>query len=203
MEEAKQVYEDEVDYLLSSTKYLRDATDELQEDIAETKAEVESVEMYGRRNIFEIDGYGEDPDEDTNKIALRIFHDLGLVNVTFKDICRSHRTSRRRKKKYLPRPIYVKLVNHDLKDEVLKRRHRLRQMPQYRHVYLDENLTKQRRKLYSRVRREVGSENCYTNDGTIFVKLFENTAKSNDFQTRKINNTKDFINIFDKHPYRE
>ena len=154
--------------------------------------------MYGRRNILEIDGVTERSGEDTNKIALKVLHDLGLSNVTFKDICRTHRTSRKRKNKHLPRPIYVKLINHDLKDLVMKRKNVLRSMPQYRGVFIDENLTKYRRQLYSKVRREVGSHRCFTNDGTIYVKFFKNPADQNEFTTMKINNKNDFIYIFGK-----
>lgn len=156
--------------------------------------------MYGRRNIFEIDGFDERPGEDTNRIALRIIHELGLKNVSFRDICRSHRTSRKRNKKHLPRPIYVKLLNHDLKEEIMKRRNELRKMLRYQRVFIDENLTKQRRKLFSRVRYEVGSDNCYTNDGTIYVKFFKNRAVSEEFTTKKINNEKDFFEVFGKRP---
>ena len=94
MADAKIVYEDEVDYLLELSKRLHDSTDELGEEMLDTQEAVERVEMYGRRNIIEIDGFDERRGEDTNKIALQLFRDLGLKNVSFKDICRSHRTSR-------------------------------------------------------------------------------------------------------------
>ena len=217
--DTKVVYDRELDFVLSSNDHLYSIANELSSELTESREanielkmemeklsttiekvqmEVEAVEMYGRRNIFEIDGIKEDPQEDTNKIALKVIHDLGLKNVTFKDICRSHRMYRRRKNKHLPRPIYVKLVNHDLKDEVIKRRNMLREMPQYRRVFIDENLTKSRRQLFNKVRHEVGNEHCYTNDGTIYVKLYN--ANSQKSFTRKINNKKDFINVFDKEP---
>ena len=226
--DAKKVYEKEVDYLLASTDDLHystvqlqsemvatrqtntvlqremsetiNATALLQSELSEVQTGVEKVEMYGRRNNFEIDGIEELSGESTNKIALKLMHDLGLKNVTFKDICRSHRTSRRRKFKNLPRPIYVKLVNHDLKDAVMSRKDLLRELPQYRRVFIDENLTKSRRQLYSQVRREVGKNRCYTYDGTIYVKFFNNRTNPNQFVTKSINSKKDFNNIFGKLP---
>ena len=198
--QAKGIYEKEVGDLMQMASYLDSATNTLQKEMVDVQTDVESGEMYSRRNTFEIDGYPEDPNEDTNKIALDLLADLGFKNVNFKDICRSHRTSRRRKKKHLPRPIYVKLVNHDLKEEVLKHKDRLRKIPSYRHVYIDENLTKHRRWLYSRVRYEVGNDSCYTYDGTIYVKFYKDRSVSNEYEIKRINNTKDFINVFNKKP---
>ena len=97
----------------------------------------------------------------------------------------------------------MKLVNHDLKEEVLKRRNLLRQIPEYRGVFVDENLTKQRRKLFNMVRREVGKDCCYTNDGTIYARLYKNGIASREFVLKSINTEKDFNSIFAKSTSRK
>ena len=121
-----------------------------------------------------------------------------VQNVTFKDICRTHRTSRKRKNKHLPRPIYVKLINQDLKDLVMKRRNVLRSMPQYRGVFIDENLTQLRRWLFGKARLQAGKKNCYTYEGVIFLKVFDNDGS---FITKKIAICRDFRDVFDVVSY--
>ena len=151
--------------------------------------------MYLRRNILVVEGEEERPGENTNVIALKLFRALGL-RVNFRDICRSHRNGPKNRRGNRPRPIYIKLVSHDLKDEVMKRRNRLRFMPSYKNVYIDENLTQDRRWLFNRVREEVGNKRCHTYDGTIFVKFECPNGK----RTFKINNSKDFFYVFNKYP---
>ena len=195
--QAKQVYEREVDYLLKTCSLLERSTEVLEKDMVDAQRTSEKQEMYSRRNILELDGIPETPGENTNLIALKMFHALGLRNVTYKDICRSHRNGRRQKWKHRPRPIYVKIVCHDLKDAVMSRRDRLREMPSYKNVFIDENLTRRRRWLYKRVREEVGNKFCYTYDGTIYI------ADPNGNEPLKINNSKDFFIIFNKYPREE
>ena len=194
---AKQIYEREVDYLLKTSSLLERSTELLEKDMLDAQEKSEKQEMYSRRNILELDGVPERSNEKTNLIALKMFHDLGLKDVTYKDICRSHRNGRRHKWMHRPRPIYVKLVSHDLKDAVMSRRDLLRDMPEYKKVFIDENLTRRRRWLYKRVREEVGSKNCYTYDGTIYLD------NPNGHEQLKINNSRDFFVIFNKYPRGE
>ena len=193
---AKEVYDKEVDYLLRSSSFLHQSTEMLENEMNEVQDEQESQEMYGRRNILQVDEYEEQDGEDTNQIVLKLFKAMGLKNVNFRDICRTHRNGRRRKYGG-PRPIYVKLVSHDLKDEVLKRKNELRKNAAYKNVFINENLTRRRRWLYKKVREEVGGRSCYTYDGTIYVKNLHGNM------LLKINNVKDFFNVFNKYPQKE
>lgn len=193
---AKEIYEREVDYLLETASLLERSTKMLEDEMHETKQEQEKQEMYGRRNILQVDEYEERDGENTNQIFLRMCHAIGLKNVSFKDICRSHRNGRRRRGGG-PRPIYVKLVSHDLKDEVMKRKNLLRKIPDYKHVFVNENLTSHRRWLYKCVREEVGNRNCQTYDGTIYVKNLHGNMPF------KIDNIKDFFYVFNKYPKKD
>ena len=191
--ETKEVYENEIGHIL-------DITEEIKDDIKEIDDNIDEVEQYSRRNILVIKKYPESLKENTNHIALHLFRKLGLRNVSYRDICRSHRMTQRKNKKG-PAPIYVKLVNHDLKDAILERRHLFRRMPGYQEFYIDENLTRFRSWLFARVRDEVGDKrNCWTYDGTINVRINENPDKSDNYTYYKIRNSKDFYYVFGKRP---
>ena len=138
-EQAKFIYRAEVDYLHELTsgiefevkklndkaKKIDESIDGINDDLEKVAHEVERGEMYSRRNTIEIHGIPESKHEVTNNVALDVFSDMGL-DVNFRDICRSHRTKRSGKKTNRPRPIYVKMVNHDLKDEIMKSKNKLR-----------------------------------------------------------------------------
>ena len=193
---AKEIYESEVDYLLKSASLLERSTKILEEELDEMKQKQEKQQMYTRRNILQVEEYEERDGENTNQIFLRMCHAIGLKNVTFKDICRSHRNGRKRRDGG-PRPIYVKLVSHDLKEEVMKRKNLLRKIPAYKQVFVNENLTSHRRWLFKRVREEVGNRNCHTYDGTIYVKNLHGNMPL------KIDNVKDFFYVFNKYPEKD
>ena len=107
--------------------------------------------------------------ENTTELVLRIFRRMGIF-LKRSDISRSHRQSKGRNNRG-PRPIYVKFVSHDLKDEIFLNRDRLRELPEYRGVFINENLTLFRSRLYQIVRRECGRQmEHYTYDGVIYVR---------------------------------
>ena len=53
------------------------------------------------------------------------------------------------------------------------------------------------------VRREVGNDCCYTNDGTIYARLYKNGTASHEFVLKSINTEKDFNSIFRKFTGRK
>ena len=139
--------------------------------IDELKEKDDIDEQYSRRNCLEIHGVIESKGENTNDIAIDIFRYLNL-RVTPSQIDRSHRmkSGPRTNGRNLPRPIIVKLVNHDLKEAIFERRNRLRKLPAFRNVFINENLTVYRKKLYRDIRKlsSLGYIN-WTLDGNIFT----------------------------------
>ena len=124
------------------------------------------LEQYPRRNILVMKGVAYRKGENTNWIAINIFRRMGF-NVTFRDIDRSHRNGFRHNG--YPRVILVKLLSHDLKDAIYQKRHRLRGIPGLKHIFIDENLTVMRRKLFS-VRDTFRNFECWTDDGKIRLR---------------------------------
>ena len=126
----------------------------------------DAIEQYGRRNILVIKGIQWNKNENTNSIVIRLLRAMGF-RVSLRDIDRSHRIFRRG---HRPPDIYVKLVNHDLKQLVYNCRDMLRNMPGYYSVYIDENLTAVRRELFQKVRR-LEQWHSWTDDGKIYLSL--------------------------------
>ena len=155
-------------------KFLKNDKIKYYEDkIDQVKRTLENYEQYLRRNCLVVCGVEEKKGENTNKIAADLFRDMGFkVNTSHFD--RSHRLKSkfdsRSHKRNLPRPIIVKFVNHDVKEEIFEQRDLLRYMPNCKGIYLNESLTVYRTKLYREVRNlhNLGWS-TWTRDGIIFV----------------------------------
>ena len=156
----------------------------------------EQINQYGRRNSLEIINYKYTYGENTNLIAINIFRRLG-INICLKDIDRSHRNppvkrGDRRKNSV----ILVKLLRHDLKEQIYNRRHLLRELPGFHNIYINENLTPFRRTLYSRVRNTFrGRFECWTNDGKIHLSPYVSKIKT----VLTITSYADFHNIINDY----
>ena len=116
------------------------------------KQKLEVQNMYTRRNSLEVEGVAQTNGENTNDIVLDIFNKMGL-KITPSHIDRSHRLKRRPNgRKNLPDPIIVKFTSHDIKDTVYCNRDLLRRSRIFRNIYINENLTPYRKRLYREVR---------------------------------------------------
>ena len=127
-------------------------------------------EQYSRRNCIEIHGIPESPRESTNQIALNLFKTMN-VNVNTSHISRSHRLKRNpNHTRNLPRPIIVKFVNYDVREQVYVNRNVLRTLPNCKRVFINENLTFYRKGLYREIRKLHGfGWSTWTNEGNIFI----------------------------------
>lgn len=157
----------------TSKKDLLSMKDQIKTD---QKSEMEDIkerfdidEQYSRRNCLEIHGVYETPGENTNAIAMDIFRMLN-VKVEPSNIDRSHRLRVRRGRKNIPRPIIIKLVNYDLRQQIYERRDMLRRDPALYGIYINENLTGYRKAIYRKVR---SLQSCgwstWTKDGVICI----------------------------------
>ena len=161
---AKEQFESNLKYLQLENHYLREDNTCMKQEIGSLHAKNDKQEQYSRRHILEVKGVPYQKGENTTETVIDIFRSMGL-HISHRDICRSHRNGRRGKG---PRPIYVKFVRHDVKDQVFAQREVLRDIYCYRRVYIDENLTNFRRELYSQVRKEKDFDH-WTYDGAIYV----------------------------------
>ena len=141
----------------------------LEEEAMARKQFDDDLEQYTRRNTLELHGVPLSRNENTNHIAIDICKRIGL-NVSFRDLDRSHRNGRGNRRKNLPPVILVKFVSHDLKESVYENRHLLRDIPGMRNIFINENLTATRRKLFARVRSSLPDFHCWTYDGKIRLR---------------------------------
>ena len=93
------------------------------------------------------------------------------ITVTSKDLDRSHRqfSSSRKGTHRRPPILLVKFVSHDLRDLIYSNRNILRNIPGYRNIYVNENLTKVRRNLFREIRK-VKDFDSWTYDGKIYMR---------------------------------
>ena len=146
-------------------------TSKNREDIDDLAQAIDAINQYGRRNILIIEGMRWMMGEDTNKIVIRLFQAMG-INVGLRDLDRSHRLYRKGNRSKPP-PIYVKFVSHDLKQLIYNQRDMFRKMSGFKSIFINENLTLTRTKLFQKVRR-MPLWHSWTNDGKIYLSLKSN-----------------------------
>lgn len=160
---------------------LNQARDESQEKIKLMQSRIENFEseqdelqQYQRKYNLEIHGIPEKEDEDVEELIVKLAEKLD-VNITNSDIDIAHRLYRKSGIK----PIIVRFFAHQDKYNLYQARFKLRKLGNKSrfqgadNIYINENLTKTRKALFSEVRKKKVLNNWYaawTNDGKIFVK---------------------------------
>ena len=129
------------------------------------------LDQFDRRNSLRVRGIPESKDvsspEDTDQMVIDLGTTLNL-NITSIDIARSHRVGNRDS----DRDILVKFVKFENKIKFMKARMSLKAKKPG--VYINEDLTKHRVRLFAlarRLKREKVLLDTWTKTGAIFVKL--------------------------------
>ncbi|KAJ8246345.1 hypothetical protein GJAV_G00266670 [Gymnothorax javanicus] len=125
---------------------------------------IDELEQYSRRDNVVIRGIPEEEGEDTNETIKKVGEAIG-VNIEDIDISVSHRFGRSQNGK--PRPIVVKFVRRDTRTKVMQAKKNLRGSSEYKGVFIDEQLTPLRAKLFSLVKNDADTERVWTVDGKI------------------------------------
>lgn len=141
----------------------------LDEEICARKCADDNLEQYTRRNTLEFHGIPYRKGENTNRIAIDICRRMGF-NISFRDLDRSHRNGWGNRRKNRPPVILVKFLSHDLKEQIHENRELLRKIPEFRNVFINENLTAIRKKLFARARFTFTDFSCWTYDGKIHLR---------------------------------
>jgi hypothetical protein len=153
----------------------------LERENKELMANLDSLVQYGRMSLIRVAGINEDgSDEDTNTIVQKIISDID-PELSPTDIERSHRVwklSDGRGHNYArPRQFILRLTNTIVKRRILKCRTSLKSYSKYKHVYINEDLTRTRNKLYSHARQLLKRKTIvqlWTTNGTILMKDKDN-----------------------------
>jgi hypothetical protein len=138
----------------------------LERENNELMANLDSLEQYGRRSLIRVAGISEGgSDEDTNTIVQKIISDIGKLGDS-----RGHNHAR-------PRQIIVRLTNPIVKRRILKCRKNLKSYSKYKHVYINEDLTRTRNKIHSHARQLLKRKTIaqlWTTNGKILMKDKDN-----------------------------
>ena len=97
----------------------------LEDDNYRLSQEVDDLEQYTRRTNVRIYGVAEQPEENTDNLAVDFFKSELNVDVASNDISRSHRVGKKSGAK--PRPIIVRFTKHNTKVVVMSRRRVLKE----------------------------------------------------------------------------
>ena len=119
----------EVGNLQETTKSSKETIaglEEAEEANAMLHEQLDDLDQYTRRTNIRIFGIpepiGTDP-EDTDAKAINFFANQLVITVSSDNISRSHRTGKRGR---TPRPIIVRLVHHNMKVQLLRKRRELK-----------------------------------------------------------------------------
>ncbi|KAK7490339.1 hypothetical protein BaRGS_00018500 [Batillaria attramentaria] len=137
-------------------------------------------EQYGRRNSLRIYGLPEDarnePAHQTGMNVRKFCRDKLGVSLAETDIDIAHRLGSRQQDRH--RSVIVKFVRRDVKQQVLKQRRKLKQTG----IMVTDDLTPRHQQLLRDMKEVAGIRNCWSAEGTVFVKI-GTTVKKVDIHT--------------------
>ncbi|KAK7467777.1 hypothetical protein BaRGS_00037014 [Batillaria attramentaria] len=139
------------------------------------------LEQYGRRNNIKIYGLAEGSKSETaveTGVVVRKFCREGLgVTVAETDI--DHRLGARQRDRH--RSIIVKFVRREVKQEVVRQRRKLKQSG----IVVTDDLTPRHQQLLRNMKEVVSRDNCWSAEGSVFVKLGGQVKKVNIHSTQQ------------------
>lgn len=183
--------------LKTKCKTQEEAIKTLNFNVSTMEARLDEMNQYQRKYNLEIHGVPEKTGEDLESVVEEVAKVLEVEeDVDRNDIDIVHRLP----SKLIPRPIIVKFRNYDAKKTLYESRWKLRRyqgknpnLNEAKKVFINENLTKQRRILFAEVRGRARVNEWYstwTVDGKIFVKT------SKEEKARKINQQADLEELY-------
>ena len=155
---------------------------QVKEEVQAQKFELDKLEQYGRRDNIKIFGIPPEENENTNQLVVDLAADIG-VSISSNDISVSHRLPGGRNDR--PKPIIVKFVRRDTKSSIMKRKKELKKKENRKEVYVQEDLTPLRSKIFKELKRDRdnikrvwtvdGKINCIIEEGQYEVKKIINS----------------------------
>ena len=145
---------------------------DLNMSVEDSNSKLDDLEKYTQRNNVRIYGLPESSNssepEDTDNLAINFFATELGVNISAKDINRSHRVGKRSANL---RPIIVRFLRHNTKDDVLRNKRQLKTKKCSYNV--QEDLTLPRRNILKYLRNEIPEgiiNKVWTNDGVVCLR---------------------------------
>ena len=161
----------EVGNLQETTKSLQETIAGLEKANAMLCEQLDELEQYTRHTNIRIFGIpepsGTDP-EDTDLKAIDFFANQLGITVSSDHISRSHRIGKRGR---TPRPVIVRLVHHNMKVQLLRKRQELKARETNFHIR--EDLTQCRHDILHYLCNDISEgiiDKIWTIDGIIFMR---------------------------------
>ena len=144
---------------------LRGEVSSLNEKLNGFTEQVDRQEQYSRRNCLLIHGITEGNQENTDDLALEIFREKLDIELTQRDLDRTHRigkNDKRSKRINWPRPVIVKFIQYNDRKKIFSKKKQLKNSG-----ISTESLTKLRMSKLAKAREGFGFRNLWTVDGRI------------------------------------
>ena len=125
--------------------------------------QVDGQEQYSGRNCLLIHGITEGNQENTVGLALEIFREKLDIQLTQRDLDRTHRIGKNDKRNHRPRPVIVKFIWYNDRKKFFSKKKQLKNSE----IPITESLTKLRMRKLAKAREEFGFRNLWTVDGRI------------------------------------
>lgn len=138
-----------------------------QQQVLHMHYEKDRLEQYGRKDSVRISGVAETEGEKVEEVIKKIAEAAG-VEMETKDISACHRLGRRGQR---PRNIICRFVSRQTKSELMKKRKELKGKEGFQGVFINDDLTQMRQKLFGIVRQCDGVSRANTNDGKIYCTM--------------------------------
>ena len=148
----------------------------LQSQVDETRAQLDDLEQYSRRNCLLIHGVPETTPQNTDNIVRNLAKDKLNQEISPLDIDRSHRIGQRGKKdakgRQLIRPIIVKFSRYSTRSQFYAARKNLKGSK----IFIHENLTSTRQAWFHDVRKKYPAPDnkVWSQDGKIKIRTHDN-----------------------------
>ena len=170
--------------------------DTLESRVSQLEYNIDEVNQYERRDTIIVSGPSlptESPHENCADVVIRSIKDNLRINITHSDINVAHRLGSK-KSQSTTRPLIVKLHSRQMKSEIMNACINLRP-----NLHVNESVTPKRRSLFKivwdiRKQHREKFQQCYTQDGKIYVKLKNSNHK------QIITSDETLSKFLDRHP---
>ena len=153
----------------------------LQRSVDQAHDDINSLEQYGRRSMFEISGIPRCDDEDVEEMVLSLCHKIG-VQITPVDIEAAHRLSNK-----VTANIIVLMKSRKLRNDIFQRRSQLKGVSSHdigvtsrppNKLFINESLTRKNKELFSKVndfKKVNGYKFIWSRNGIIYLRQSESS----------------------------
>lgn len=153
--------------------FVRDTLIMIKNQIISLITVTDDMENRSRKKFLLFRGVKENPAENTSMVLCNIGTESLKLQIKPEDIQFSYRLGTQNANVDKPRPILVKFRSLDLRTQVWRSKRELKGTP----ISVAEFLTAIRRRVYMEGRRIYGINNCWSQEGQIFIKLKDGSKR--------------------------